>query len=263
MKIIVCVKQVPLTGDVALHPEKYTLLRQSALGMLNPYDKEALETALALREKHGGQVYALSMGPEQAREILRECLAMGADEAVLLNDPCFSGSDTLATSYILAAGVRKLGGSNLILCGQCALDGNTAQVGPELAAQLDFVQITRGINIDIEGDILTVQRKAENGLEWLTASLPALVTISQAPQSPRSPTVKGAIRARNQEITAWNAADLAVSRNSTGISGSPTRVRRITTPFIDTTVPCQLITEQTPEQSARVLIGKLRENRIL
>ncbi|SHJ50707.1 electron transfer flavoprotein subunit beta/FixA family protein [Propionispora hippei] len=263
MKIIVCVKQVPLTGDVALHPEKYTLLRQSALGMLNPYDKEAMEMALALREKHGGQIYVLSMGPEQAREILRECLAMGADEAVLLNDPCFSGSDTLATSYILAAGVRKLGGANLILCGQCALDGSTAQVGPELAAQLDFVQITRGINIDIESDILTVQRKTENGLEWLTASLPALVTILQAPQSSRLPTVKGAIRAKNKEIPAWNAVDLAVSRNSIGISGSPTRVRRIATPFVNTAVSCQLITGQTPEQSARVLIGKLRENLIL
>lgn len=263
MKIIVCVKQVPRTGAVALHPEKHTLLRQNALGMLNPYDKEAMETALALRDKHGGRVYALSMGPEQAGEILRECLRMGADEAVLLSDPCFSGSDTLATSYILAAGVHKLGGADLILCGQYALDGNTAQVGPELAAQLGFVQITLGIDVDIAGQILTIQRKTENGLEWLTASLPALVTILKAPQNPRLPTVKGVIRAKHKQIAVWNAIDLAVSRSSAGISGSPTRVRRIVTPFVDTAVSCQLINEQTPEQSAKLLIGKLRENHIL
>jgi electron transfer flavoprotein alpha/beta subunit len=230
MEIVVCVKQVPDTTEVKIDPVTNTLIREGVPSIVNPFDKYALEMALQLKDKHGGRITALSMGPPQAAEALKECIAMGADQAILLSDRAFAGGDTLATSYTLSAAVRKMGNVDLIICGKQAIDGDTAQVGPEMAEHLGIGQMTYVSKIEVDGEKVIADREQDEGYDVIEAKLPLVVTIIKLATDPRLPTVKGTAKAYRSEIPVWTAADLDIDPKAVGLDGSPTQVRRIFTP---------------------------------
>ena len=261
MDIIVCVKQVPDTTEVKIDPKTNTLIRQGVPSIVNPFDKNALEAALQLKEQHGGKVTVLSMGPPQAKDALKECLAMGADEAVLMSDRAFGGADTLATSLTLAAGVKKLGHFDLIICGKQAIDGDTAQVGPEMAEHLGIAQITYVSKLEVRENTVKVEREHEEGYEIIEAELPVLLTVVKAINEPRYPSVKGTMKANRKEIPVWSAEDVEVEPDRIGLNGSPTQVRKIFTPK----QRCQgeIIQEDTARAAVEALLGKLTEAKIL
>jgi len=231
MNIIVCIKQVPETTEVRIDPETHTLIREGVKSIINPFDMFALEEGVRLKEAHGGKTTVITMGPPQAESALREALAMGMDEAILLSDRAFAGSDTWATSYTLACAIERLKPFDIILCGRQASDGDTAQVGPGISVQLDIPQVT-GVKkiVGIQGAQATVERMTEDGYERLEVSLPALLAVVKEINSPRLPSLKGMMRSKKAEITRWSAADLKADPNLVGLSGSPTLVTRIATP---------------------------------
>jgi len=231
MEIVVCIKQVPDTTEVKIDPVTNTLIRQGVPSIVNPFDKNALEAALKLKDKYGANVTVISMGPPQAKDALKECLAMGADSAILVSDRAFGGSDTLATSYTLASAIRKIGKYDLIFCGKQAIDGDTAQVGPEAAEHLDIPQLTYVAKIDVDGTTVRVEREHEDGTEIIEAQCPVMITsIKSEDTEPRFPTVKRTMKANRTEIPVWTVADLVVDANQLGLKGSPTQVRKIFTP---------------------------------
>lgn len=230
MEIVVCVKQVPDTTEVKIDPDTNTLVREGVPSIVNPFDRYALEMALQLKDKNGGKVTALSMGPPQAAAALKECIAMGADHAVLLSDRAFAGADTLATSYTLSAAVRKIGNVDLVICGKQAIDGDTAQVGPEMAEHLGIGQMTYVSSIEIDGQRVIAHREQDEGYDVIVANLPLVITIIKLAADPRIPTVKGTAKAYRSEIPVWTAADIDIDPVASGLNGSPTQVRRIFTP---------------------------------
>lgn len=230
MNIIVCIKQVPDTTEVKIDPVTNTLIRQGVPSIVNPFDKNALETALQLKEQHGGKVTVLSMGPAQAKEALKECLSMGADEAVLVSDRAFGGADTLATSYTLAAAVRKLGHFDLIICGKQAIDGDTAQVGPEMAEHLGIAQLTYVCKLEVNGSTVRAQREHEECHEVVEGQFPMVVTVVKTINEPRYSSCKGVLRALRSNIQTLTAQDLAVDETKLGLKGSPTRFGRSSPP---------------------------------
>lgn len=231
MHLVVCIKQVPDTMDVKIDPETNTLQREGVASIINPFDMYAIEEALRLREKMGGKVTALSMGPAQAKSALREAIAMGVDEAVLVSDRAFVGSDTWATSYTLSMALRKIGGFDLILCGKQAADGDTAQVGPGIAAHLDLPQITYVRRIDeISPDHIVAERMLEEGVEVLQGKLPCVLTVVKEINKPRLPSLKDIMAARKASITHWQAADIGCDIEKLGLNGSLTKVVKIFTP---------------------------------
>jgi len=231
MNLVVCIKQVPDTADVKIDPRTNTLMREGVRSMVNPFDMYAIEEALRLRAQHGGQVTVLSMGPPQAERALREALAMGVDQAVLLSDRAFAGSDTWATSLTLATAIRRLAGADLILFGKQAADGDTAQVGPGVAAHLDLPIITyvRRV-VAIAAGSLTAERLLEDGCETVRAPLPCVLTAVKELNDPRLPSLAGVLRARTATVVRWGAADLGIAADRLGLDGSPTRVVRIFAP---------------------------------
>jgi electron transfer flavoprotein beta subunit len=232
MKLVVLIKQVPDTTEVRIDRETNTLIREGVPSIINPFDMYAIEEALRIRETVGdGTVTVMSMGPPQVESALREAIALGVDEAVLLSDRAFAGSDTWSTSYTLAAGVRKLGEFDLILCGKQAIDGDTAQVGPGVAQFLGITQVTyaRKITLEEEGSI-RVQRMVDDGYDVIRTPLPAVVTVVKEINEPRLPSLKGKMKAKKAEITTWGAGDLTVDTAELGLDGSPTRVVRIFAP---------------------------------
>lgn len=261
MHILVCVKQVPDTTEVKIDPVTNTLIRQGVPSIVNPFDKNALEAALQLKEKHGGSVTVISMGPPQAKEALKECIAMGADEALLISDRAFGGADTLATSYTLAAAAKKLGNVNMIICGKQAIDGDTAQVGPEMAEHLNMVQATCVSKIEVAGNVVRLEREREEGYEVIETQLPVLITVIKSINEPRLPTVKGTMKANRKEIPVWTAVDLDVKEEAIGLKGSPTQVRRIFTP--GQRVQGQIIQADTAREAAAGLVNKLIEAKIV
>ncbi|TVQ35645.1 MAG: electron transfer flavoprotein subunit beta/FixA family protein [Spirochaetaceae bacterium] len=233
MTIIVPIKQVPETSNVRMDPETGTMIRAGAATVVNPLDLYAIETALRLREAHGGSVTVLSMGPPAALKAVKEAIAMGCDDGLLLSDRVFAGADTWATSYTLAAAVRRLGAFDLIVAGERATDGDTAQVGPGLAAWLDVPLATYVARIDTVADgRLSVQRLTEEGYQQLTLQLPALITVVKEIAAVRLPTLRGKKRARLSEVPVLTAADLDVDRACLGLRGSPTKVVRIERPKV-------------------------------
>jgi len=230
MDIVVCIKQVPDTTEVKIDPVTNTLIRQGVPSIVNPFDKNALEAALRLREQHGGKVTVLTMGPPQAKEALKECLAMGADEAVLISDRAFGGADTLATSYTLAAATRKLGHFDLILCGKQAIDGDTAQVGPEIAEHLGIAQLTYVCKLEVEGNTVRAHREHEECHEVVEGQLPLVISVVKTINEPRYSSCKGVLRALRSDIRVLAAQDLVVDEAKLGLKGSPTQVRRIFSP---------------------------------
>ncbi len=264
MQIVVCIKQVPDTAEVKIDRKTNTLIREGVPSIINPFDLHAVEEALLLRERCGGAVTALSMGPPQVEAALREALSLGVDQAVLLSDRAFAGADTLATSYTLAAGIRKIGAFDLILCGKQAIDGDTAQVGPEIAEWLDVPHLTYVSGIDemilAEPARITVSRLVEGGYEQVRSSLPSLLTVVRELNEPRLPSFRASLRARTQAITVWGAADLDVDPERLGIDGSPTGVSRVFVPEYDRQGQ---IFAGGPEDQARALVDLLRSTRLI
>jgi electron transfer flavoprotein beta subunit len=231
MNIIVCIKQVPETTEVKINPETNTLIREGVKSIINPFDMYAIEEAIRLKEKYGGKTTVITMGPPQAEEALREAIAMGIDEAILITDRCFAGSDTWATSFTLSNAIKKIGDFDLILCGKQASDGDTAQVGPGISAHLDIPQVTYVKKIrEINKNYACVERMTEEGFEVISTSLPSLFTVVKEINEPRLPSLRGLMRAKQAKILRWSAKDLELPEDKIGLKGSPTQVIKIFTP---------------------------------
>ena len=230
MKIVVCVKKVPDTAEVRINPETNTLIRDGVQSIINPYDMHAVEAGLQIREKVGGTVTVVTMGPPQAETALRETISMGADQAVLLTDRAFAGSDTWATAYALSKAIEYLG-ADVILCGKQAIDGDTAQVGPEIAEFLDIPHVAYVRKIDdVQNGRIVVQRLMDDGFDVIESSLPVLLTVVRELNVPRMPSLKGKMAAKKAEIKKLSAADIKAEENKLGLKGSPTQVRNIFAP---------------------------------
>ncbi|MCK5805053.1 MAG: electron transfer flavoprotein subunit beta/FixA family protein, partial [Lentisphaeria bacterium] len=234
MRIVVPIKQVPETSAVKMDEETGTMVRDGVEAIVNPLDLYAVESAIRLRDAGiADEVVALSMGPPKAESALREVVAMGCDRAVLVSDRAFAASDTWATSYVLAAAIEKLGGADLVLCGERATDGDTGQVGPGIAAFLDQPVVTYVSRIEtVNPDEAVVDRLVEDGYECLAVTLPAVLTVVKEVSDPRLPTLMGKRVARALQVEIFSAADLNVDSALLGLKGSPTRVVKIFRPKV-------------------------------
>jgi len=231
MKIIVCIKQVPDTTEVKINPETNTLIREGVDSIINPFDMYAIEEAVRIREKFGGKTTVVSMGPPQAESALRESLAMGIDNAILVSDRAVAGSDTWATSYTLAQTIKKIKEYDLVLCGKQASDGDTAQVGPGISVHLNIPQVTYVKKIEeIKDGKIRLERLVEEGFEIIESPLPALLTVVKEINEPRLPSLKGKMRAKKATVTVWNKENLEIEEGKVGLEGSPTQVVKIFTP---------------------------------
>lgn len=230
MKILVFIKQVPDTDDVKLDPKTGNLQRDGVKSILNPLDANSIECALQLKEKYGGTVAAVTMGPPQAEDVLKKALALGCDEAYLLSDRAFGGADTLATSYTLAKAAEKIGNYDLLLFGKHAVDGDTAQTGPATAAFLGLPQITLATSLDVQDGWVVCDRVLENSVERVCAKLPAVVTVCDGINTPRYPTPKNIMKCLKKPRYVWNAADLEADTEMTGVKGSPSSTKKIFEP---------------------------------
>ena len=231
MNIVVCIKQVPDTTEVRINPETNTLIRDGVPSIVNPFDMYAIEEAVRLKERFGGTTTAITMGPPQAKEALKTAISLGIDDAYLISDRAFAGSDTWATSYTLAAGIKKLGTVDLIICGKQAMDGDTAQVGPGIAEHLGipFVAYVKKVE-EVKDRFIRVERLMEEGYDVIEMPLPALITVVKEINEPRLPSLKGMMRSKKIDPKTVTAADLIVDQNQIGLKGSPTFVTRIFTP---------------------------------
>jgi electron transfer flavoprotein alpha/beta subunit len=232
LKIIVCIKQVPATTDIMIDDDKGTLIRDGVVSETNPFDMYAIEEALQLKEKYGGEITTISMGPPQVEEVLREAIAMGCDHGISLTDTKFAGSDTLATSYTLSCGIRKNGTFDIIFCGLKTTDGDTGQVGPSLAEELNVphVSYVRKI-ISIENDVICLERCMDDYSEIVELSLPVLITVIKGTIEPRYPSFKKRRMARERIIPKWTAEDLNGCSERFGLDGSKTRVIKVFHPL--------------------------------
>jgi len=262
MKIIVCVKQVPDTNEVKIDPVKGTLIRDGVPSILNHDDANALEEALRIKDQYPDtHITVLTMGPPQAKDMLTDCIALGADEAILLSDRALGGSDTWATSNAIAAGVRKIGAYDLIFAGRQAIDGDTAQVGPQLAEKLGLPQVTYVKEFSFSGKEVTVKRALENGYEVIKLQMPCVLTAIKELNKPRYMSIKGIYKACEKEIIVWNAKDINVNLTKVGLEASPTNVHRSFTP-----APKGkgiIIEGDSPKESADNLMKKLKEKHII
>jgi electron transfer flavoprotein beta subunit len=262
---IVCIKQVPDTSEVKIDPERGTLIREGVPSIINPFDTYAIEEAIRLKEKFGGKVTLISMGPPQAKEALKEALAMGCDDAILISDRAFAGSDTWATAYTLSQAIRRIGDYDVILCGKQAIDGDTGQVGPGIARQLQITQLTYVFKIqeiDFAEKTIRVERLLEEGREVVASRLPALITVVKDINQPRYPVFSGIRRAARTPIPVWTVADLEmVDHKLLGLDGSPTRVIKIFNP------PPRLgriqMFDGEPAEAAARLVGALQADRVI
>ncbi|GAA0748303.1 electron transfer flavoprotein subunit beta/FixA family protein [Clostridium oceanicum] len=255
MNIVVCLKQVPDTNEVKIDPVKGTLIREGVPSIINPDDKNALEEALILKENHGAKVTVISMGPPQAKDALREALAMGADEAVLISDRAFAGADTLATSYALATAVKKLD-YDIIFAGRQAIDGDTAQVGPEMAEHLNIPQVTYVEDVDLCNDGLEVKKALEDGYEIISVKMPVLLTAIKDLNTPRYMHMRNIFECFDKEIKIWNAEDIGADKSLLGLSGSPTRVMKSVT---KETKREGVLVDKPFKEAAQFAVGKLKE----
>lgn len=231
MNIIVCIKQVPNTTDVRIDPVTNTLIRDGVESVINPFDAYAIEEAVRIKERCGGKVTVITMGPPQAESALKEAIGLGCDEAVLICDRKFAGSDTWATSYTLAAAINKIEDYDIILCGKQASDGDTAQVGPSISAHLDIPQVTYVKKIvEINDKTAKVERMTEEGYDVVETPLPCLLTVVKEINTPRMPSLRGMMKAKSAKIEKWTAADMDTDPAKLGLDGSPTRVVKIFTP---------------------------------
>jgi len=255
MRIIVPIKQVPETNAVKMDPDTGTMVRDGVEAIVNPLDLYAIEVAIQLRDAHGGEVVAISMGPAKAAKALREAISMGCDSAVLLSDKAFAGADTWSTSYVLAKSIEQLGEFDIVICGERATDGDTGQVGPGIASFLDLPVASYIGKVErVDEKSCTLHRLVENGHEVIEVDLPAVLTVVKEVAEPRLPTLRGKQRARGQDIPVWKAGDIQAQADKLGLVGSPTRVVKIFRPQV--TRQCEKVIA-TDEASAGQAIDKL------
>lgn len=266
MHAVVCIKQVPDATEVRIDPKTNTLVREGIPSIVNPYDLHAVEAAVQLREKYGGKVTVITMGPPQAAEALQKCIAQGADEAILLTDRGFAGADTLATSYVLAQAIRRLNTEepvDLVFAGKQAIDGDTAQVGPGIAARLGIPVLTYVCAIrscDPQSREIVVERLLEEGREVVAARLPVLLTASKELNEIRYASLPSMLRAARYQVRMWNKDDIKADPKQIGLKGSPTIVGRIFSPPQRQAGP-QLA--GPPSEVARELVEQLLHRGIL
>lgn len=255
MKFVVAVKQVPDTAEVRIDHERGTLIRDGVPSILNPFDTYALEEALRWRDALGGTVTVVTMGPPQAESVLTEAVSMGADEGILLTDRAFAGSDTWATSHTIAEAVRKITGVDAVFCGKQAIDGDTAQTGPGIAASLDWPQVTFvGRVREMTGESLVCERFVETGVQVLRVLLPAVITVLKDANVPRVPSLRGKMKARTFKPVIWGAGELNLATGETGLEGSPTKVVTTATPEAR---PGGRVHRGTPEELAVIMADLL------
>lgn len=261
MKIVVCIKQVPDTTEIKIDPVKGTLIRDGVPSIMNPDDKGGLEQALRFKDEFGAHVTVITMGPPQAEAILREAFAMGVDEAILLSDRKFGGSDSLATSYTLAAALRCLE-FDLLITGRQAIDGDTAQVGPQIAEHLGLPQVTYVSDAKKVGDsILEVRKETESGYEILEVDMPCVLTILASGYEPRYMNVRGIMETYDRPITMWSSENITVDEQYIGLKGSPTRVGKSFTKGAK--AKGVLHENLTADEAADIIVEKLKEKFII
>ncbi|MTK10264.1 MAG: electron transfer flavoprotein subunit beta/FixA family protein [Hungatella sp.] len=261
MKILVCVKQVPDTNEVKIDPVKGTLIRDGVPSILNPDDANALEAALQIKDQNKDvTVTVLTMGPPQASYMLRECLAMGADEAFLLSDRAFGGADTCATSTTIAAGIQKVGNVDVVFAGRQAIDGDTAQVGPQVAERLGIPVVTYVEEIELGDGKVTVHRQMEDGYEVIEVRTPCLLTCVKELNEPRYMSIGKIVDAYKKEIPVWNHMDVELDPKDCGLNASPTQVFRSFTP--PAKGKGEMLSGSIDEMSAK-LVDKLKEKHYL
>ena len=265
MKIAVCIKQVPDTTDVKIDPKTNTLVREGVASITNPFDEYAVEEALLIKEKHGGEVHVISMGPPQAAEVLKNALAVGADKVYLVSDRAFAGADTLATAYTVATTIKKVVGDvDLVICGKQAIDGDTAQVGPGIATRLGIPQLTyvsKVKEIDPAKKRMVVERLLEYGKEITETSLPALITVVKGINEPRLPSLLGIKKAGKAQIPTLTAKDIDADENRIGLKGSPTWVTKVFSPEARGGGG-EILKGELPDV-ASLLVGKLMETKMI
>ena len=261
LNIIVCIKQVPETTEVEFDEETGTLKREGIAAVVNPFDEYAVEEGLRLREKYGGNVKVLSMGPPQAEAALRDTIALGCDEAWLATDRAFAGADTWATSYTLGLCIEKLSPYDLIICGLKTTDGDTGQVGPELAQQTGIPHVCYVNKIlGVSGGKIKLTRLLDDGVETLEAPLPLVISVSKDINQPRLATLRGRLQARKAEIHHITSKDIDVDPSDLGLDGSPTRVVKIFTPTPRVTGE---VFEGSPDELAGKIFEKLLECKVI
>ncbi len=262
MHIAVCIKQVPDSAQIRVHPVTNTIMRQGVPTIINPYDLFALEEALRIKDKTGAKVTVLTMGPPQAEDALRKCLSFGVDDAILITDKVFSGADTLATSYVLASALRTLDGEHpidLIFTGKQTIDGDTAQVGPGIAIRLGHQLLTYVSAIrelDTASKHILVERRAEGGVQVLKSTLPAVITMLEGTNEIRFADMPGMFRAARQEVRQWNRDAISVDLTQVGLKGSPTVVAQVFGPK-PKAIKAQRIEGETPEAMADAFVERL------
>lgn len=255
MNIVVCVKQVPGTTEVKMNKETNTIIREGVESIINPFDMHAVEESLRIKERLGGKVTVLSMGIPSVAELLKTTIGLGVDDAVLLSDRAFAGADTLATSYALSMGIRKIGNVDLVICGKQATDGDTAQVGPSLAEKLGWPHTTYVRKIEeINEKFIRCQRMTDDGYEVIEMPLPAVITVVKEINEPRLPSLKNMMRAKKAVVNVWTADDIGADKNLCGLKGSPTQVVQTFVPVHE--VRSEMI-EGNAEEQARKLADKL------
>nr|WP_294511087.1 electron transfer flavoprotein subunit beta/FixA family protein [uncultured Rhodopila sp.] len=266
MHIVVCIKQVPDSAQIRVHPVTNTIMRQGVPTIINPYDLFALEEALRLRDRLGGTVTVLTMGPPMAEDSLRKALGIGADRGVLLTDRFFAGSDTLATSFALSQAILKIGETwgvpEVVFTGKQTIDGDTAQVGPGIARRLGLQQLTyvSAISeVDLAGKSITVSRRAEGGVQELKTALPALITMLEGSNEVRRGSIGDVLRGARAELVTWNAAAAGITEmGNCGLRGSPTVVKRVFAPKARATKAVPIETrERDAETIAEDIIAQL------
>ena len=257
MNVIVCLKQVPGTTEVKIDSQTNTLIRQGIKNVINPFDTYALEEGVRIKERGEGKVTVITMGPPQAEEALREAISLGADEAILLSDRIFAGADTLATAYTLAEAVKKLGQYDIIICGRQTIDGDTGQVGPELAEILGipFVAYISQIEEMANGQ-MRVWRMVEEGHELIEAPLPAVITVVKEINVPRLPSLRGITKSKSAAIPVWGAQELGVDQGMVGLAGSATKVIKVF--FPQGTCRAEILQGELGSQ-VECLVGKLKD----
>ncbi len=263
MKIIVLVKQVPNTTEVKLDPKTGNLIREGIESIINPDDRHALEAAIRLKEEQGGKVVVLSMGPPQAIDAVSEAMGMGVDEGILLTDKAFAGADTWATSSTLGKAIEKIGAFDLILCGRQAIDGDTAQIGPQVADYLKVPQVTYVFGMEtIKEKSLVVKRRLEDGFERVECDLPALLTVIGEMNTPRYPRVDRLIEACREKapISIWNAADIGVQTGHVGLEGSLTHVIKTFAPKLERQTE---MIQGDAKTAVKALAGRLKDKKLV
>lgn len=267
MNMLVCVKQVPDTTEIKIDPVKNTLIRDGVPSILNPFDGYALEAAARIKDKNpDSKIVVVSMGPMQAQSMLKECLSIAADKAYLVSSRAFGGSDTLATSYILSQAIKEIekteGKFDIIFCGKQAIDGDTAQVGPEIAEHLGYPQVTYGLEAELDGDLVKVKKETEDGAEIIGIQTPCVLTFTKPAWDPRYPTMKRKLAANRAEIPVISDVELTdIDTARIGLKGSPTKVKKTFVPQKKT--GGIMVAEETVEESAKKLFKLLNDANII